>query len=296
MKKQLCTLCLALLLLIPGAGTFCSAAEAERAYTCSDWAETDVFSALYYGLARAPYGGDYRQPIQRQAFGENAAALVARTYGTDLDLYLNVTSFRLQKAAGWGTVGLYDPVLAVAKELGILQGREDGSLDGAALITRQEAAVILARTYRACMGKVPDALSPLSYDDSAQTITDCCDTLLFLGGKSSETNREISEAIGKQTLATLSVNDSRGSNSSTTRNYAKGERDLMQASEVGRLPRDEAIVMISGTFPMRDKKFVLEEHPRYASVDPSHSESKYDDPFDFKQYSSAEDKEVGDER
>ena len=59
-------------------------------------------------------------------------------------------------------------MLAVAKELGILQGREDGSLDGAALITRQEAAVILARTYRACMGKVPDALSPLSYDDSAQ--------------------------------------------------------------------------------------------------------------------------------
>ena len=49
MKKQLCTLCLALLLLIPGAGTFCSAAEAERTYTCSDWAETDVFSALYYG-------------------------------------------------------------------------------------------------------------------------------------------------------------------------------------------------------------------------------------------------------
>lgn len=168
MKKQLCTLCLALLLLIPGAGTFCSAAEAERTYTCSDWAETDVFSALYYGLARAPYGGDYRQPIQRQAFGENAAALVARTYGTDLDLYLNVTSFRLQKASGWGTVGLYDPVLAVAKELGILQGREDGSLDGATLITRQEAAVILARTYRACMGKVSDALSPLSYDDSAQ--------------------------------------------------------------------------------------------------------------------------------
>lgn len=36
MKKQLCTLCLALLLLIPGAGTFCSAAEAERTYTCSD--------------------------------------------------------------------------------------------------------------------------------------------------------------------------------------------------------------------------------------------------------------------
>ncbi len=123
-----------------------------------------------------------------------------------------------------------------------------------------------------------------AYDDSAQTITDCCDTLLFLGGKSTETNREISEAIGKQTLSTTSVNDSRGSNSSTTRNYAKGERDLMQASEVGRLPRDEAIVMISGSFPMRDKKYVLEEHPRYASVDPSHKGATYDTPFDFRRY------------
>ena len=58
----------------------------------------------------------------------------------------------------------------------------------------------------------------------------------------------------------------------------------MQASEVGRLPRDEAIVMISGSFPMRDKKYVLEEHPRYASVDPSHSGAAYDTPFDFRRY------------
>ena len=52
---------------------------------------------------------------------------MARTYGTDLDLYLNVTSFRLQKASGWGTVGLYDPRAGGGQELGILQGREDGS-------------------------------------------------------------------------------------------------------------------------------------------------------------------------
>lgn len=151
-----------------------------------------------------------------------------------------------------------------------------------------ERTIAVVRSRNISCSIILQSLSQLkaAYDDSAQTITDCCDTMLFLGGKSSETNREISEAIGKQTLSTLSVNDSRGSNSSTTRNYAKGERDLMQASEVGRLPRDEAIVMISGTFPMRDKKFVLEEHPRYASVDPSHSGSKYDIPFDFKEYAS----------
>lgn len=69
MKKQLCTLCLALLLLIPGAGTFCSAAEAERTYTCSDWAETDVFSALYYGLARHPTAGITASPFSGRPLG-----------------------------------------------------------------------------------------------------------------------------------------------------------------------------------------------------------------------------------
>lgn len=161
-----------------------------------------------------------------------------------------------------------------------------------------ERTIAVVRSRNISCSIILQSLSQLkaAYDDSAQTITDCCDTMLFLGGKSSETNREISEAIGKQTLSTLSVNDSRGSNSSTTRNYAKGERDLLQASEVGRLPRDEAIVMISGAFPMLDKKYALEEHPRYASVDPSHAGAKYDAPFDFRKYSESSAKEVDDER
>ena len=160
-----------------------------------------------------------------------------------------------------------------------------------------ERTIAVVRSRNISCSIILQSLSQLkaAYDDNSQTITDCCDTLLFLGGKSTETNREISEAIGKQTLSTLSVNDSRGSNSSTTRNYAKGERDLLQASEVGRLPRDEAIVMIAGTFPVKDKKYVLEEHPRYALVDPSHKGSKYGTPFDFKAYMKGASKEVDDE-
>nr|WP_241159144.1 type IV secretory system conjugative DNA transfer family protein [Adlercreutzia sp. ZJ141] len=130
------------------------------------------------------------------------------------------------------------------------------------------------------------------YDDDAQTITDCCDTMLFLGGKSSDTNKEISEAIGKQTLATMSINDSRGSSSSTTKNYNKQERDLLQASEVGRLARDEAIVLIAGAFPIRDKKYPLEKHPRYALVDPGHKGARYDSPFKLKNTCGNERKEA----
>ena len=149
-----------------------------------------------------------------------------------------------------------------------------------------ERTIAVVRSRNISCSIILQSLSQLkaTYDDSAQTITDCCDTLLFLGGKSTETNREISEAIGKQTLSTLSVNDSRGSNSSTTKNYAKGERDLIQPSEVGRLPRDEAIVMIAGTYPMRDRKYALDAHPRYQSIDPAHAGAKYDKPFDFHKY------------
>lgn len=122
------------------------------------------------------------------------------------------------------------------------------------------------------------------YGDSAQTIADCCDTTLFLGGKSAETNREISEAIGKQTLTTLSVNDSRGSGSSTSRNFGKGERDLLQAAEVGRLPRDEAVVLIAGALPAKDTKYPLERHPRYARVDPGHPGAEHAERFDIKKH------------
>lgn len=127
-----------------------------------------------------------------------------------------------------------------------------------------------------------------NYDkEKAQVIRDNCDITLFLGGKSTETNEEISKAIGKQTLSTLTVNDTRGSHSSSTRNYNTAERDLMQASEVGRLPRDEAIVLIAGANPVRDKKYRLESHPRYKLVDPGHPEAEYGQRFDFGDYWTA---------
>ena len=47
----------------------------------------------------------------------------------------------------------------------------------------------------------------------------------------------------------------------------------MQGSEVGRLPRDEAIVLIAGTNPLRDRKFDIDGHPRRPEV--------YGDAFDM---------------
>ncbi|MBQ9042365.1 MAG: type IV secretory system conjugative DNA transfer family protein [Eggerthellaceae bacterium] len=110
-------------------------------------------------------------------------------------------------------------------------------------------------------------------EETAQTIVDCCDTTLFLGGKSNETNREISEMAGKETVSTLTFNESRGTMSSSTRNWNVVERDLIQSAEVGKMPRDEAIVLIAGTDPLRDRKYDIESHPRWKEVHPGHGGS-----------------------
>ena len=54
-----------------------------------------------------------------------------------------------------------------AVELGILQGTGAGELDLYRAITRQEAAAMLARTYRAYQSEEPDVLEPVSFTDRA---------------------------------------------------------------------------------------------------------------------------------
>ena len=119
------------------------------------------------------------------------------------------------------------------------------------------------------------------YKESAATIVDCCDTLTFLGGKSTETAKEISESVGKQTVGTVTWNESRGASGSSTRNWNTVERDLVQAAEVAKLPRDEAIVLIAGADPFKDKKFKIEGHPLWPEVHPGHEGALHAEPYDF---------------
>lgn len=149
-----------------------------------------------------------------------------------------------------------------------------------------ERTIAVVRSRNISCSIILQSLAQLKsrYKDDAQTIQDCCDTTLFLGGKSGETNKEISEAVGKQTVSTITFNDSRGSSSSRTRNYNRQERDLIQPSEVGRLPRDEAIVLITGAFPFKDKKYPLERHPRYRHIDPGRPGARHAERFGFASY------------
>lgn len=149
-----------------------------------------------------------------------------------------------------------------------------------------ERMVAVVRSRNISMAFGLQSLSQLkaAYKDNAATIVDCCDTLLFLGGKSTETAKEIAESVGKETVATVTWNESRGQSASSTRNWSTLERDLVQPSEVARLPRDEAIVLIAGASPLRDRKFDIETHRRWREVYPGHPGAAHRLPFDYSEY------------
>lgn len=104
------------------------------------------------------------------------------------------------------------------------------------------------------------------YKDDAETIIDCCDTLVFLGGKSTKTTKQISEMIGKTTIDTQNINESKGQTGSYSLNNAILGRDLIDPSEIGRLKRTECLVLITGLPPFKSKKFYTAKHKRFKEI------------------------------
>ncbi len=156
-----------------------------------------------------------------------------------------------------------------------------------------ERMITVTRSRNIAVSMICQSLSQLDEtygENNSKTIMNACDTLLFLGGKSSDTNQKIADMIGKQTVANVSVNDSRGANPSYTHNYGLIERELMQASEVARLPRDEALVLINGAQAFKDKKYQLEAHPRFRALKSAESSA----PFDFREYRARREGELMD--
>ncbi|MEG0570364.1 MAG: type IV secretory system conjugative DNA transfer family protein, partial [Oscillospiraceae bacterium] len=114
------------------------------------------------------------------------------------------------------------------------------------------------------------------YKDDAETIIDCCDTLLFLGGKSTKTNKSMSEMIGKTTIDNININESKGQTGSYSMNNQVLGRDLVDPSEVGRLKRSECLIMITGEKPFRSKKYNIKKHKNYQELSDFDKKNAFD--------------------
>lgn len=128
------------------------------------------------------------------------------------------------------------------------------------------------------------------YKDSANTIIDNCDTMVFLGGKGS-TLKTVSETLGKETIDMLNNNKTRGSSESYTQNNSKAGRELMTADEIGTMDNSKCIVSIRGVRPFMSNKIELTKHKNYKLLSDDSEDGKT---FDYVSYieSSKEDEEV----
>ena len=99
-----------------------------------------------------------------------------------------------------------------------------------------------------------------------RTILSNCAWQLFLGSLELETCKYYSELLGKETVHAFTYSRNYGRNGGSSRQEQLIERDLMKPNEVRALPKRECIMITPYDGVVRDRKFVLKEHPFYDQI------------------------------
>ena len=124
-------------------------------------------------------------------------------------------------------------------------------------------ATIRSREISACL--VLQARSQLKaiYKDNADTIVGNMDSQIFLGGSEPTTLKELSEALGKETIDSFNTSDTRGNRPSYGTNYQKLGHELMSRDELAVLDGGKCILQLRGVRPFLSDKYDLTQHPNY---------------------------------
>ena len=124
-------------------------------------------------------------------------------------------------------------------------------------------ATIRSREISACL--VLQARSQLKaiYKDNADTIIGNCDSQIFLGGSEPTTLKELTEALGKETIDTFNTSDTRGNSPSYGTNYNKVGKELMSRDELAVMNGKKCILQLRGVRPFLSDKYDITQHPNY---------------------------------
>lgn len=115
------------------------------------------------------------------------------------------------------------------------------------------------------------------YKDNWKTLVGNCSTTLFLGSSEPNTLQYFSDRLGKKTIRTKSISDSKSRGGSSD-SYQYTGREVMTADELGRMPSDECIVFTQNMRAYRDKKYMYERHPYY----PQTADADKENAFEYK--------------
>ena len=132
-------------------------------------------------------------------------------------------------------------------------------------------ATIRSREISACLFLQAKSQLKAIYKENADTIIGNMDSQLFLGGTEPTTLKDLSQALGKETIDMYSTGENRGNNPSYSMNYQKNGKELMTIDELAVMDGDKCILQLRGVRPFLSDKYDVTRHPLYKEI------GEYDD-------------------
>jgi len=132
--------------------------EAKNIEQSSEWAKEEIDEAINLGFVLEELQGDYKENITREEFAATAVKFLAYEYNLTVEDMMNLwckkhtdengipmeISHSFDEDLKGSNFAYY---VRCADTLGIVKGRGDGIFDPFSNITREEAAVMLHRTF-----------------------------------------------------------------------------------------------------------------------------------------------------
>ena len=137
-------------------------------------------------------------------------------------------------------------------------------------------ATIRSREISACLVLQAQSQLKALYKDNCDTIIGNCDSSIFLGGKEPTTLKELSAALGKETIDTFNTGESRGREVSHSLNYQKLGKELMSQDELAVLNGGKCILQLRGVRPFLSDKYDITKHPNYKYLSDANPKNAFD--------------------
>ena len=124
-------------------------------------------------------------------------------------------------------------------------------------------ATIRSREISACLILQAQSQLKALYKDNADTIIGNMDSRLFLGGSEPTTLKELSAALGKETIDIANSSENRGKEVSHGLSYQKLGKNLASVDELAVLDGGKCILQLRGVRPFLSDKYDIMKHPNY---------------------------------
>ena len=124
-------------------------------------------------------------------------------------------------------------------------------------------ATIRSREISACLVLQTRSQLKAIYKDHADTIVGNMDSQVFLGGSEPTTLKELSEALGKETIDSFNTSDTRGNSPSYGTSFQKLGHELMSQDELAVMDGGKCILQLRGVRPFLSDKYDITKHPNF---------------------------------